>query len=322
MTGDSAAARRVTDSVPVIDIAELESPGALAAIDAACRDWGFFQVTRHGIADAVIADLFSAANAFFAMPLADKRRILRSAKNPWGFYDEELTKNTRDWKQVFDYGPGDGEALVPQWPDGVPGFRAAVLAYYDACERLAHRLLSAISVNLDVPDDRLSRQFGNDHTSFMRLNFYPKCPPGAVSGPAFGVNEHSDAGALTILLQDEQPGLEVCRDGEWYLVESRRDALVINLGDMIQVWSNDEYRAALHRVATNADRDRYSAPYFFNPSYDTDYAPLPTCVSADRPARYRPINWREFRKLRADGDYADYGEEVQITDYRIQTSQE
>ena len=322
MTKSSAAPRRATDAVPVINIAELDSPEARAAIDTACREWGFFQVTRHGIDDSVIRNLFSAATTFFERPLAEKRRILRTAENPWGFYDEELTKNTRDWKQVFDYGPGDGAALVPQWPDAVPGFRSAVLDYYRACESLAHRLLSAISANLGMPGGHLARYFAADHTSFMRLNFYPKCPPGAVSGPAFGVNEHSDAGALTILLQDEQAGLEVCRDGEWHLVEPRADALVINLGDIVQVWSNDEYRAALHRVITNTNSDRYSAPYFFNPSYDTDYAPLPSRVSANRPARYRPINWREFRKLRADGDYADYGDEVQITDYRIEDPSE
>lgn len=311
------SSRSPTDAVPVIDIAELDGADALAAIDRACRDWGFFQVTNHGIDDAIIDGLFAAARAFFELPLATKRRILRSADNPWGFYDEELTKNTRDWKQVFDYGPGDGAALEPRWPSEPDGFREAVLGYHEACESLAQRLLSAIATNLGAPDGQLNAQFGADHTSFMRLNYYPKCPPGAAPEPAFGVNEHSDAGALTVLLQDEQAGLEVCRDGYWYLVEPRRDALVINLGDMAQVWSNDQYRAALHRVITNTDRDRYSSPYFFNPSFDTDYAPLPSCVSASNPARYRPINWREFRTKRADGDYADYGDEVQITDYRI-----
>ena len=313
----SRATRRVPDSVPVIDIAELDSRPALAAIDAACREWGFFQVVGHGIDEAIVGDLFAAAVRFFGRPLAEKRSILRTAENPWGFYDEELTKNTRDWKQVFDYGPADGARLVPQWPPGDAGFRQAVLAYYDACESLAHRLLSAIATNLGAPAGRLNRHFGDDHTSFMRLNFYPRCPPGAAAGPTFGVNEHSDAGALTLLLQDAQPGLEVCRDGEWHLVEPRAGALVVNLGDMAQVWSNDQYRAALHRVITNSDKDRYSAPYFFNPSYETEYAPLPSCVSDERPARYRPINWREFRTRRADGDFADYGAEVQISDYRI-----
>lgn len=311
--------RPVTDSVPVIDIADLDSPAALQAIDRACHAWGFFQITGHGIDNRLIAELFSVTKEFFALPRSAKRAILRSAENPWGYFDEELTKNTRDWKEVYDYGPADGDLLVPQWPAGLPRFEPVIRKYYADCERLAHRLLAAISINLGMPGDYLSADFAERHTSFMRLNFYAKCPPREVpaSGRLFGVNQHSDAGALTLLLQDRQPGLEVYSDGEWFLVEPRDDALVINIGDMIQVWSNDRYKAALHRVITNADKDRYSVPYFFNPAYETDYAPLPTTIDDDNPARYRSINWREFRSLRAAGDYADYGDEVQITDYRI-----
>ena len=307
------------DSVPVIDIARLERPDALTAIDTACREWGFFQVTGHGIGERAIADLFAAAHAFFAQPGAVKRRILRTADNPWGYFDQELTKNTLDWKQVFDYGPADGDKLIPQWPEGLPGFEPTVLAYYKACDALAHRLLAAISVNLGMPADWAAADFTRSHTSFLRLNYYPKCPPASTpkSATPFGVNQHSDAGALTILLQDSQPGLEVCRHGDWYLVEPRPGALVVNIGDIVQVWSNDRYKAALHRVVTHSEADRYSAPYFFNPSYATNYEPLPTTVDADHPARYRPINWLEFRRLRAAGDYADYGDEVQISDYRI-----
>jgi isopenicillin N synthase-like dioxygenase len=113
-------------------------------------------------------------------------------------------------------------------------------------------------------------------------------------------------------LQDDQPGLEVCRNGSWHLVPPRAGALVINLGDVVQVWSNDRYQAALHRVITHARRERYSVPFFLNPSYETRYEPLPASVDAQRPARYEAIQWREFRELRAAGDYADLGEEVQI----------
>ncbi|MEX2495762.1 MAG: 2OG-Fe(II) oxygenase family protein [Woeseia sp.] len=132
-----------------------------------------------------------------------------------------------------------------------------------------------------------------------------------------GVNHHSDAGVLTILLQDEQPGLEIFRRGRWHLVEPCRDALVINIGDIVQVWSNDRYRAALHRVVTSPDAERFSVPFFLNPSWETEYAPLPTMVDDSHPARYRPINWCEFRSRRAAGDYADYGEEVQISQYYV-----
>jgi isopenicillin N synthase-like dioxygenase len=320
MAASARALRIATGQVPVIDIADLAGRRALRAIDAACREWGFFQVTGHRIPVATIAALFDAARAFFAQQREVKRQILRTADNPWGFFDQELTKNRRDWKEIFDFGPADGAQLVPQWPQELPRFEPAVRAYYAQCERLAHRLLAAIAVNLGMPGDHLARGFGASHTSFLRLNFYPKCPPGlrqADGDQPLGVNPHTDSGALTLLLQDRQPGLEVFRDGAWHLVEPRRDALVINIGDIVQVWSNDRYRAALHRVRTNTDQDRYSVPFFFNPSYDTSYAPLPTTVDAHHPARYRPIGWREFRALRAAGDYADQGEEIQVGHYRI-----
>ena len=94
-------------------------------------------------------------------------------------------------------------------------------------------------------------------------------------------------------------------------------AFVINTGDMMQVWSNDRYQAALHRVLASDDVERYSIPFFYNPMAGTTVEPLPSVVSAAQPAHYRPIDWSDFRSKRTDGDYADYGPEVQIAQYRI-----
>jgi isopenicillin N synthase-like dioxygenase len=138
---------------------------------------------------------------------------------------------------------------------------------------------------------------------------------GAASAGHLGVNPHTDSGALTLLLQDEQPGLEVFHANEWHLVEPRRDALVVNIGDIVQVWSNDRYTAAQHRGLVSADAERFSAPFFFNPAYSTLYAPLPSTVDAQHPPRYRPIHWGEFRSRRAAGDYADHGEYHSINHY-------
>jgi isopenicillin N synthase-like dioxygenase len=313
------------DSVPVIDASKLPDPASLRAIDHACREWGFFQVVHHGIDRDVTLALQREMRAFFALPLETKRRVERTAENPWGFYDRELTKNTRDWKQIFDCGPDDDPKLRTPWPAGSREFRRALVDFMGSCERLAFRLLAAISTNLGMPADHLPRGFRPSHTSFLRLNYYPVCPapaqPAGVRTPDqghLGVNHHTDSGALTLLRQDDEPGLEVHRAGRWHLVEPRDDALVINIGDIVQVWSNDRYRAALHRVRASADRARFSAPYFFNPAYDTRYAPLPTTIGGGVPARYRPIQWGEFRKLRAAGDFRDCGEEVQIRHYRFQ----
>jgi len=129
------------------------------------------------------------------------------------------------------------------------------------------------------------------------------------------VNPHTDAGALTLLLQDDEPGLEVFHAGAWHLVEPRRDALVVNIGDIVQVWSNDRYTAALHRALVSPNAERFSAPFFFNPAYRAWYAPLVSTVDAEHPARYRPIHWGEFRARRAAGDYADHGEYHSIHHY-------
>jgi isopenicillin N synthase-like dioxygenase len=308
-------------SIPVIDIAELRAAETLRSLDLACRDWGLFQVVNHGLDRALSDALFSQAHAFFALPAEVKRRIRRTAENPWGYFDAELTKNTRDWKEVFDYGPPGKDGEIPQWPERPVGLRTAVVGYYEACEVLAFRLLRSISINLGAPEDFLHHAFLPRHSSFVRLNYYPCCPkperPNGLDLPGagyLGVNPHTDAGALTVLLQDDQPGLEVLRNGVWNLVPSVEGALVINIGDIIQVWSNDRYRAALHRVRANAASQRFSVPFFFNPRYDFDYAPLTTTL--DQGAHYLPINWGEFRRLRAAGDYQDLGLEIQIEHFR------
>jgi isopenicillin N synthase-like dioxygenase len=231
---------------------------------------------------------------FFAQPQAAKLAIERTRENAWGFFDQELTKNVRDWKEIFDYGPaadsGPMAGSVPQWPEALPSFRVAVEAFYDAAESVAAALLAGISSNLGIcaaPDEHL------------------------------GISHHTDAGALTVLLADAEPGLQFFHAGHWHTVAPNPEALTINIGDIVQVWSNDRYLAPLHRVLANASKPRYSAPFFYNPGYAVDYAPLPGVISAASPARYRPINWGEFRAGRAAGDYANYGEEIQISQFRI-----
>lgn len=313
--------------IPVIDIRRLDDdPVALGEIDRACRDWGFFQIVGHGLSDDLLDATYAAMRTFFALPLEEKRAIERTATNSWGFYDRELTKNVQDWKQIFDVGPDEHDGplagSIAQWPAGLPEFKRATDAYYAACEGVSFRILGAIARNLGLAPTALEGSFAPRHSSFLRYNYYPKCddpasPDSALGAQGnFGINHHTDAGALTILLQDDKPGLQVFRRNEWTLVEPTPGALVVNIGDIVQVWSNDQYPASLHRVIASRDVDRYSAPFFFNPAPTASYAPVSTVCSDASPARYRAINWGEFRAKRSAGDYADYGEEVQISHYR------
>ena len=299
----------------------------MAALDEACREWGFFQVVGHGVGENVRRETQRQMERFFALPAAEKHAIIRTVENAWGFYDQELTKNVRDWKEIFDVGPPETQGPLagtrPQWPASLPEFKTALESHSEACERVGVRLLSAIGMNLGMPADYLSKSFEPVHTSFLRLNYYPVCDdPAAPDSPTvpggghLGISHHTDAGALTVLMQDDVPGLQVEQSSTWHTVEPRADAFVINIGDIVQVWSNDIYKAPLHRVIASSDRARYSVAYFFNPAYEADYAPLPGVCDERNPPRYEPINWGEFRAGRAAGDYADYGEEIQISQFR------
>lgn len=319
-------------AVPVIDLGGPDDE-VVPRVASACADWGFFQIVGHGVGDDLLDRVWRETRRFFELPRETKRSVARSAENPRGYYDRELTKNVRDLKEVFDFGylprpdlPDDApENRAPidgrnQWPEGVPGFRETMTAYFEACEDIGRRVFEAFCLGLGLPRDALHGHFAG-HTSFIRLNYYPLADPlGEEAATATGLGEmalqhHTDSGALTILLQDDVGGLQVLADDDWIDVEPTPGAFVINIGDMTQVWSNDRYQAALHRVRPMRGRARYSLPFFYNPSYDTDCAPLPTPDGAD--PRYRPINWGEFRRARTAGDYADYGEEIQIEHFRI-----
>jgi isopenicillin N synthase-like dioxygenase len=328
-----AGSEDVVGQVPVIDVGDVvrdaSSAAAREAVEAiagACREWGFFQVVNHAVPQELIDATWRETARFFYQPQPVKDSIMRTRGNPWGYYNNELTKNQRDKKEVFDY-TTDGEDPIyhsnNRWPEMEGAFTATMRAYRDAVTSLSLSLLEAFCVGLDLPADFMRKDFESGHTGFIRLNYYPVNDPMAESNiehlpiADLGVHHHTDAGALTVLLQDDVGGLQVFKDELWHNVPPVPGAFVINTGDMMQVWSNDIYRAAVHRVLAMDSKDRFSIPFFFNPTAETRVSPLPSVVTDDRPARYRMIEWADFRGKRTDGDYADYGPEVQIAQYRI-----
>ena len=307
-------------TVPIIDLA---APSAQVRdqLARACADWGFLHLVGHGLDPALLGAVMEEARGLFAAPATDKRALSRSRDNPWGYYDRELTKNRRDKKEIFDIGPDvaglrpsddafTGATPFPAWRET---FEPTARAYAAACESLCLSLLRDISLGLGAPAEALAPAFEGAHTSFLRLNHYPTQDPAGDDAPepaGLGIHHHTDAGAITILLTDGVPGLQVLKDGVWRAVDPVTGGLIVNVGDMIQVWSNDAYQAPLHQVLAMEAGERFSLAYFFNPAYSAVIRPL------QAPARYRDLPWGEFRRRRADGDFADYGAEVQISDYR------
>jgi isopenicillin N synthase-like dioxygenase len=302
--------------VPVIDLRDRTDHNVQKLVKAAA-DWGVFHVRNHGIDPQLISSLQRTSEKFFSLPLTAKQTVSRTLGNPFGYYDRELTKNLRDRKEIFDYAPGE----TTPWPAVLPAFQTVLEEYALACHQLALQLMQWCCRGLGADPNTLDCHFQHGHSSFLRLNHYPFTDPLAAADapPAgdYGISQHSDAGAITVLLQDDVAGLQVLRNGSWIDINPVADTLTINIGDMLQVWSNDRYRAPLHRVRASTQVARYSAAYFCNPDYNTVVAPLSPTDSIAETAHYHPVSWAEFRRLRAAGDYGDYGEEIQISHFRL-----
>lgn len=330
--GSGGGSSSSTDEVPIIDLGPLrrgETGGVVQQVANACADWGFFQVVNTDVDTDVIARFEEQMRVFFALPMETKRAMRRGADNARGFFDDELTKQRRDWKQGLDFGatPVRDWSLPDEHPahanlDGfnrfppaelAPRFRPAMTDYFVALTELSERLSRVMAVGLEMPADYFADALRQRHTSFLRLNYYPPCTePGPP--PPLGISPHKDAGFLTVLAQDPDcHSLQVRRraDGEWVTVHPVPGAFTINTGDMAQIWSNDRYHAPEHRVLTHPTKERFSAPFFYNPGFDTAVAPLPSLGTP----RYNECVWGYFRAQRFAGDYADYGTEIQISDF-------
>ncbi|XP_051146940.1 jasmonate-induced oxygenase 2-like [Andrographis paniculata] len=324
------------DGIPLIDLSPLNlnfsEPNwdLVAKIGDACRKWGFFQVINHGVPAEVRERIESAAKEFFALPKEEKRKASRDQVNLFGYSDFEITKSVRDWKEIFDctienptviYAsdePDDKELkeLTNKWPEYPPDLRDVCEMYSAEMQKLTYKLLGLIALSMGLPEDRLHSLFKNQ-TSFMRLNYYPPCPAPEL---ALGLGRHKDAGAMTILLQDDVGGLEVKRksDGEWIFVKPTPDAYIVNVGDLIQVWSNDKYESVEHRVTVNSQKERFSIPYFINPSHDVWIQPLEELVSEQSPAKYKGYSWGKFYATRKLSNFKKLTtENIQVHHFKL-----
>jgi len=167
-----------------------------------------------------------------------------------------------------------------QWPPGMPDFKRAMLDYFAVVEKLARSLLPGFAAALGLDPDFFVPMF-DDPMMMLKLNHYP-AQDAPKHAKEIGVVGHSDSGAFTILWQDEVGGLEILnKSGEWVVVPPIKSAYVINLGNLMQIWSNGRFSSTPHRVINRYGRDRYSIPFFVNPNYDTVVKPLLGAAPAD-----------------------------------------
>ncbi|MFB9412083.1 isopenicillin N synthase family dioxygenase [Dactylosporangium matsuzakiense] len=306
--------------LPVIDIAGLvrhgEDSRAAAEIADACRASGFFYVAGHGVDAGLIARLDSAAREFFALPEDVKAEIaMHRGGRAWrGFFPVggELTSGVPDRKEGLYFGTELGpdspqvRARLPLhganlFPRQVPGLREAVLEYIEVLTRTAQAVLRGVAGSLGLDANYFADGYTRNPTVLFRIFHYPPSPPQATD---WGVGEHTDYGLLTLLLQDDNGGLQVKRDGGWIDAPPIDGTFVCNIGDMLDRLTGGWYRSTPHRVRNTSGNERLSFPFFFDPDFAAEVPPLPG--RAER-AQSGPAQRWDGQDLRAfTGTYGDY----------------
>ena len=292
--------------IPVVDLArfvggdESQRRAVGAEIDDACRTVGFFTIVGHGLDPAMIERLRAAALMFFDGPLDERLAVAMPEPGyPYGYNRLEAEALNRsiggveppDLKETFNIGPidppprpldemtdADERAVYARnlWPAAVPELRPAAESYYRAMAELAGTLMESFAVALGL-DPLTFAPFIDEHGSALRLAHYPEST-GAADG-RLRAGAHTDYGTLTILWTDGTPGLQVLSpSGSWIDVEPVEGGLIVNLGDLMQRWTNDRWRSTMHRVGlVPGSGRRLSIPFFHNANWD---APV-ECIVAD-----------------------------------------
>lgn len=307
--------------VPVIDVAPLvtgrgDTDAVARQLDRACRSHGFFTVVGHGLAPALQADLDAASRAFFALPHERKAEIAMvhggAAWRGWFPVGGELTAGVPDHKEGLYLGtelaPDDPRVRAGRplhgpnlWPTEPFSLRPATEAWMAAVTALGHTLLAGLGVGLGLGADWFAQHLTAEPTVLFRIFRYPPVKP-PVDG--WGVAEHTDYGLLTLLAQDHHGGLEVRGPDGWVDVPPNPEALVCNIGDMLDRMTGGRYRSTPHRVRPSQGVDRLSFPLFLDPGWDAEVRPLP--LADEAPPDDAVSRWDATSLAALDGTYGDY----------------
>lgn len=301
----------MSSGIPTLDMERFHSDRAafVAELGAAYREFGFVGVRNHGIPVELMERAYATFAEFFALPEDVKRAYhLKGGGGARGYtgFGIETAKDSQypDLKEFWHVGRELPEAhpysaVMPPnlWPGEVPQFREVAYGLYQALDQLGLQMLSAIALHLGLDEHFFADKvnFGN---SILRPIHYP--PITRPDIPNVRAGQHEDINFITLLIGSSAEGLQLLRrDGSWLPVTTQGDAIVCNIGDMLQRLTNHVLPSTTHRVVNppgeKARQPRYSIPFFLHPNPDYLIETLPSCISAERPDRYpTPISAHEY----------------------------
>ncbi|XP_047323379.1 feruloyl CoA ortho-hydroxylase F6H1-3-like [Impatiens glandulifera] len=280
-------------SIPVIDMSD---PKVADSICDASERWGFFQVVNHGVPLKVLDEVKESTYRFFRQTAEEKNKHSK---------DNSPTNNVRfgtsftphaekalEWKDFLSLFYVSQEEADACWPQAC---KDEALEFLKSSEVMIKKLLVALTQRLNVKEIDEEKENLLMGSKRINMNYYPKCPNPELT---IGVGRHSDVSTLTILLQDQVGGLYVRKleTDSWIHVPPIEGAIVINIGDALQIMSNGRYKSVEHRVAANGNHNRISVPIFVNPRPNDVIGPLREVIESGETPIYKQVLYSDYVK--------------------------
>ncbi|XP_030514265.2 1-aminocyclopropane-1-carboxylate oxidase homolog 4-like [Rhodamnia argentea] len=281
-------------SIPTIDLSDCNSgrrPSVVEEVGRAARELGFFQVVNHGVRTEVQDGMITAVKVFHEQSMEAKKRIYRRKMETGVAYFSNVDlfhSKAASWRDTLEIRL-EPKADTEEIPEVC---RNEVMEWNQQIQRLGSTLMGLLSEGLGLSPGKL-QELTCPESRMMVGNYYPYCPQPDLT---IGLASHTDPGVITVLLQDHLPGLQVKCGDEWVDVAPVPGALVVNVGDILQIISNNEYKSAEHRVLANSSQEaRVSIAVFCNSNnMEIQFGPLQELVSSDKPAVFRQFTMEEY----------------------------
>lgn len=288
-----------SDSVPVIN---LQDPQAQHLIGLACKSWGIFQVTNHGIQKSLMDDIEAASKSLFALPLDQKLKAACSTGSVTGYGPAPISSffRKRMWSEGFTILGSPLHHARQLWPNDYNNFCDIIEEYQKEMNQLSKKLMQLILGSLGISNQDILNWADvlKGANGAIQLNSYPVCPD---PNRAMGLAAHTDSTLLTILHQSSTTGLQVFKKRSgWVTVPPLSGGLVINIGDLLHILSNGQYPSVYHRAMVNRVQHRLSVAFLYGPPSGVRIQPLPKLVDATHPALYRPVTWSEYLGIKRE----------------------
>ncbi len=313
-------ARNNLASLPIIDLSPFTKNGDPAErervaqqVRQASIDIGFFYATGHGFSQAELDTLLSWGKRFFALPLTEKKKLQwnqgKGYVPPGGLNATPGSEKIVDVKErlyfarEYAMSASDHLSAYPPathlWPDeaALPGFRDYVTNTLYRTNALTQKIGWAIARGLGLDETYFETENGRFGDT-MVFNYYPPLDPATLSSTQWNFSPHTDYGSFTIVAQDKLGGLQVRNSaGQWVDVVPIPGTLIVNIGDLIALQTNDLFTSNLHRVANFSGEERISVTFFVGPPATAEIKCIETCQSPDNPALYPPVNAEEYTQM-------------------------